>query len=401
MKSGLKPGLVGELTWSVTPEQTISLGGRSDASVFSTPSMINLMEHAAREALRPFLSDSEETVGIDVSIEHTGAALPGSNVIGRATLVAIEGRKLSFDVATVCEGREIGRGTHRRAIIDLERFVSKLSGDHRVETFSDRAESLPSFSTIQFQVKAKVGLLTLSRPSVLNAISSVMTDELEILFRFLENDPEGVRILIVTGAGNGFCAGDDVKELEGMSNSIARSLSLRQAEMFLKLERLPQIVIARVNGAATGAGCVFAYSCDFRIAASTSQFGMPEINLGWAPGYGLAQLAGLIGKSRAMDLCLTGRIINARQALEWGLVNEVVAPALLERRAGEFVERLLAQPAQGLRETKRQLHLTDGAAAKLAYRGDTEAYLRCFDGPDAKEGIVAFREKRAPRFSQL
>jgi enoyl-CoA hydratase len=171
--------------------------------------------------------------------------------------------------------------------------------------------------------------------------------------------------------------------------------------MFLKLERLPQIVIARVNGAATGAGCVFAYSCDFRIAASTSQFGMPEINLGWAPGYGLAQLAGLIGKSRAMDLCLTGRIINARQALEWGLVNEVVAPALLERRAGEFVERLLAQPAQGLRETKRQLHLTDGAAAKLAYRGDTEAYLRCFDGPDAKEGIVAFREKRAPRFSQL
>ena len=362
--------------------------------------MINLMEHAAREALRPFLSDSEESVGTDVSIEHTGAALPNSNVIGRATLVAIEGRKLSFEVVAICEGSEIGRGTHRRVIIDLERFVSKLSGDHQIEIGSKRAESLPSFSTIQFQVEGKVGLLTLSRPRALNAISGVMTDELESLFSFLERDPKGVRILIVTGDGKGFCAGDDVKELEGMSTSVARNLSLRQAEMFLKLERLPQIVIARVNGAATGAGCVFAYSCDFRIASSTSQFGMPEINLGWAPGYGLAQLAGLIGKSRALDLCLTGRIINARQALEWGLVNEVVAPALLERRVEEFVERLLAQPAQGLRETKRQLHLTDGAVAKLSYRGDTEAYLRCFEGPDAKEGIVAFSEKRAPRFTQ-
>ena len=362
--------------------------------------MINLMEHAAREALRPFLTKAEESVGIDVSVEHTGAAFLGMEVTGQATLVKIDGRKLSFEVTAWCEGRAVGKGSHRRAIIDLDRFVSTLSGIDQVRGGPNRSHSLPAFSTIQFQVKDKIGTLTLSRPQARNAISGVMTDELEILFRYLEDEAEAVRILIVTGDGNGFCAGDDVKELEGMNTSNARNLSFRQAEMFLKLERLPQIVIASVNGVATGAGCVFAYSCDFRIAASTSQLGMPEINLGWAPGYGLAQLAGLIGKARALDLCLTGRLISARQAHEWGLVNEVVAPSLLERRVKELAERLLAQPAEGLRETKRQLHLTDGSTAKVAYRGDTEAYLRCFAGPDAKEGIVAFREKRPARFSQ-
>ncbi len=152
-----------------------------------------------------------------------------------------------------------------------------------------------------------------------------MTSDLEALVAWLSSQREAVRIVVLTGSGQAFCSGDDVKELPSLSMEDARALSLRQANLYLAFEQLPQPIIAAVNGPALGAGCVAAISCDFRIATHQAIFGMPEIKLGWPPGYGISQLTNLVGKARALELCLTGDPISAKIAHEWGLVHEVVS----------------------------------------------------------------------------
>jgi len=216
---------------------------------------------------------------------------------------------------------------------------------------------------------------------------------------WLAANPELVRVVTVTGEGEAFCAGDDIKELEHLSPAEARELSLRQARVYLEFERLPQPMIAAVNGLALGAGCVLAIACDLRVGSHAARFGMPEIRLGWPPGYGLAQLTALVGKARALELCLLGNTVSAAQALEWGLVNEVVPGAMLRQRARDWAVQLLALPAQALRETKRLVHADEGSLPKVTHRADTEAYVRCFELADAREGIRAFIEKRNARFT--
>ena len=169
--------------------------------------------------------------------------------------------------------------------------------------------------------------------------------------------------------------------------------------MYLAFERLPQPIIALINGDAFGAGCVAACSADLRIASHASRFAMPEIRLGWPPGYGIAQLTAHVGKSRALELCLMGEPISATRALEWGLVSEVVSGGTLLKRGRQVAVKMLQMPAAALRETKRLVHLDEGSQPKVAHRADTEAYLRCLELPDAQEGLAAFAEKRPPRFT--
>ncbi len=225
-----------------------------------------------------------------------------------------------------------------------------------------------------------------------------MTDELQRVVAWLAGHPQEVRVALITGAGNAFCAGDDVKEVAGLSPEAARTLSLRQANLFLALEQLPQPVIAAVNGPAFGAGCVAAYSCDWRLASHAARFAMPEIKLGWPPGYGIAQLTALVGKARALQMCLTGKAVTAAEAFQWGLVNELVPATKLMQSAEQVAARLLTLPAEALRQTKRLIHLDEGQLPKVAHRSDTEAYLHCLALPDAREGIAAFIEKRPARF---
>src|SRR5580693_9419224 len=126
MKPGLRVGDVGELTWMVDPTMTITLGGVAQATVFSTPGMIMLMEQSAREALRPFLEDGEESVGVEVQVEHLGVAVLGSTVRGVAKLVEMDGRRVGFEVQAYVGDREIGRGKHRRAMVQLHRLVASV-----------------------------------------------------------------------------------------------------------------------------------------------------------------------------------------------------------------------------------------------------------------------------------
>lgn len=403
MKPGLQAGQSGELIWTVDPTMTITLGSRPQATVFSTPNMIMLMERAAREALRPFLEEGEESVGVDVQVEHLGPALLGTTVRGVAKVTAIDGRRISFDVHAFAGEREIGRGTHRRAIVQLEKLLQNLGKlDPAAGGFMNikpNTGELPEFETLLVDVSGLVATVSLNRPQSLNAVNTRMTDNLERLVGWLAGHREDVRVVILTGKGKAFCAGDDVKELESISTEQARALSLRQAQIYLAFETLPQPIIAAVNGPAMGAGCVCAYSCDLRIASHSAAFGMPEIKLGWPPGYGVAQLTALVGKARALELCLTGKPITARQALDWGLVNELTSGYMLLKRARQIAEQLLELPPEALRQTKRIVHADEGQQPKVAHRLDTEAYVRCFETPDAKEGIVAFKEKRKPKFS--
>ncbi len=402
MKTGLSVGASGHLTWVVDATHVITLGGDARATVFSTPNMILLMERAAREALREFLEPSEESVGVDVNIQHVGGASLGATVEGFARVTAIDGRRISFAVEARAGDRLLGTGTHSRAVVELNRLIEnlqKISGDEGLAmNIKANPGVLPTFSTLSLSVAGRIATITLNRPQLLNAVNMHMTAELEQLVGWLAGHPQDVRVVMLTGAGEAFCAGDDVKELRNLSLDTARQLSLRQAHVYLALERLPQPVIALVNGPAFGAGCVAAYSADLRIATHAAQFAMPEIRLGWPPGYGIAQLTALVGKSRALEMCLMGEPISSARALEWGLVNEVVASNALLKRGQQIAAKMLNMPATALRETKRLIHLDEGSQPKVAHRGDTEAYVRCLELADAREGLNAFADKRPPRF---
>lgn len=401
MRPGLEAGHTGELEWVVDPSVTITLGGLPEATVFSTPHMIMLMERAARAALGPFLEEGEESVGAEVQIEHLAPAVLGERVRGVARVTGIEGRQVSFDVQAFAGGRELGRGTHRRAVVQLRRLVdhlAKFSGSGGMARVGSAEGPLPTWETLRVVVEDRVAHVVLNRPGVLNAVNVQMTADLEQLVDWLGAHPEEVRAVIVTGEGEAFCAGDDLKELPSLSLEAARTLSLRQAQLYLAFEGLPQPIIAAVNGPAMGAGCVLANACDLRLASHAARFGMPEIRLGWPPGYGVAQLTATVGKARALELCLLGEAITATEACAWGLVNELVPGAMLMRRAGELARVMLSLPAEALRRTKRQVHMDEGNLPKVTHLADTEAYIRCLELPDAEEGLRAFAEKRAARF---
>ena len=402
MKPGLKIGDVGELTWVVDPTMTITLGGVPQATVFTTPSMIMLMERAATEALRPFLEDGEASVGVEVQVEHTGAAVMGSTVRGVANVVEVDGRRVNFEIQALVGDREIGRGRHRRAVVQLNKVVANvmqlMKEENRVMNLAPAAGDLGALETITVEVANRIATVTLNRPRAANAINVQMTEELERLVAWLAGHPQEVRVVIISGAGDAFCGGVDLKDVAGLSLEMARTLSLRQANLCLALEQLPQPVIAAVNGPAFGGGCALAYSCDFRIASHAAQFAMPEIQRGWPPGFAIAQLTAHVGKARALEMCLTGDSITATQALEWGLVNELAPGTMLMKSARQLAERLLLLPAEALRQTKRLIHLDEGQLPKVTHRADTEAYIRCLELPDAREGIAAFVEKRPAKF---
>ena len=444
MLPGLKVGDEADLVWRVGAEHAIHLGypppsltptavwapsnTSVSAVVFSTPSMILLMERAARKAIEPYLEAGEASVGANVRIEHLAPTPLGAEVCAVARVTAIDGRTIDFEVTAHDRHEAIGRGTHRRAVVKLEKVARRidekaklglgpvgplpgqpgnvsLAHEQSVRDPSVTGRSapgaetagplpLPNTTTIRVEVDGGIATVRLDRPQKKNAVNVRMTEDWEAINRYLAGHPE-IRVVIVIGAGDDFCAGDDVPEVGTLSLIEAQELSYRQARLYLAWEQLPQIFIAAVAGGALGGGCVAACACDFRIASHDARFGMPEVLLGWPPGYGIAQLTALVGKSRAMELCVTGQPIPARQAAEWGLVNRLVPTRELLPAARKWAESLLALPATALTEPKRLVHADEGLQPKVAFFADTAAYVRCLELPDAREGIEAFKSKRS------
>ena len=219
MKPTLNVGDVAALTAVVGPDQTISLGGQDDATVFSTPSMIHLMEHAARELLRPHLDPGEESVGIDVHIEHSSATPPGATVTAEATVTMMEKNVIGFAVFARDPWGEIGQGTHRRAVIKTDGFAARLAEQKPMQsklvvTEQPVGVGLPSLECIQLQHDGRQLSVMLNRPGKRNAIDSQMTAEMERLVDWLAVNAEAVGVVVVSGAGDTFCAGDDVTDLQ-------------------------------------------------------------------------------------------------------------------------------------------------------------------------------------------
>ena len=222
MKPGLAIGATGELRTNVTAAQVIHLGcgQTAEAVVFSTPAMIDLMEHAARDALRPYLESDEESVGATVQIEHLAATPIAAAVRAKATVTGIHKNLIDFDIVAFDEADQIGRGVHRRAVIHTDRFAGRLAEKTaklptgaflpmRIET---NTEDLPDLETLRVDHDGPVVTIILNRPNKLNAVNQQMTADWEQINAWLAGHPE-IRVALITGAGEAFCAGDDVPEV--------------------------------------------------------------------------------------------------------------------------------------------------------------------------------------------
>lgn len=240
--------------------------------------------------------------------------------------------------------------------------------------------------------------ITLNRPDKLNAFDAAMHEGFARALK--EARDAEVRAVVLTGAGRGFCVGQDLGELSAGDRDVAGLLRERYNRHVLALRGLEKPVLAAVNGAAAGAGLSLACACDLRIASEGASFVPAFVSVGLVPDSGGSYFVPrLLGYARAFDWMCSGRKLGAHEALEWGLVSEVVAPEEVLPRTQERAGELAALPTRAIAMTKR---LFAGAAgARLEEQLDLEAQLQAAASrtDDYSEGIAAFLEKRAPRFS--
>jgi enoyl-CoA hydratase len=244
-----------------------------------------------------------------------------------------------------------------------------------------------------------VALLTVNRPQSLNALNRLVLEELLHALSEIRRAPQ-VRALIITGAGDrAFVAGADIKAMSEMSTVEGLEFCQLGYRVMRTVEELPVPVVAAVNGFALGGGLELAMACDLVLASEQARFGQPEINLGMIPGFGGTQrLPHRIGRTRAAEMILTGEMIDARKALEWGLVNRVCPAGELMRTARALAEQLLGKPLVALRQAKAALHAAATMSEDAGLRFEQEAAGVAFSTADRVEGTRAFLEKRKPQW---
>lgn len=253
------------------------------------------------------------------------------------------------------------------------------------------------YSTLILDVAGEIANITLNRPDKRNAMSATMIAELQTALDEIEKSH--VRVVILTGAGKAFCAGMDLEMLAAIAQQSPaenQEDSRRMAKMFRRIWSYPRPLIAAVNGAALAGGCGVATLCDFTLAVPEAKFGYTEVKIGFLPALVSVFLTRQIGEKKARDLLLTGRILGAPEAKEFGLVNEIVTAENLLARSKELADVLIAASPGSLSRAKRLM--TSSAAASVDHdleRAILEnARIRCT--PDFKEGLASFLEKRKP-----
>jgi enoyl-CoA hydratase len=256
------------------------------------------------------------------------------------------------------------------------------------------------FETLQISSPEDgVLLLVLHRPQVSNALDTVMTRELLELWQQLYITQD-YRTVILTGSGErSFCGGADLKERHGISSErwLAQHAVLEQ--MMLAMHDCPIPLIAAVNGAAFGGGLELLLNCDFAYCAENARFAFPEPGLGFIPGaMGTQWLPRAIGLAKASELCMTGRAFNAREALDWGLVNRIVPQSRLLPEATATALEINAKSPLAIRQLKLALRHAVAHDLVAGYRREIDLYRRCIESPDRLEGLQAFVDKRKPRY---
>ena len=259
------------------------------------------------------------------------------------------------------------------------------------------------YEHIQVSEADGISTITLNRPERLNAFVGHMRRDLAEALEHAGSD-RNVRVVIITGAGRGFCAGGDI-------TFMAELMQRRDAEEFsrilgagrrviLAIRQMTKPVIASINGPASGAGCNLALACDLRIATNTTTFSQSFAKVGLHPDWGGTYfLPRLVTPNKACELFFLGDTIDAAEALRLGIVNQVVAPEDLETATLQLAERLRAAPPIALAAAKHAVYMSQAAELDEMLRYETEAQLRCFDSDDGHEGVQAFLEKREPNFT--
>src|SRR5882757_6392711 len=253
------------------------------------------------------------------------------------------------------------------------------------------------YATLQLAYDAGIATITLNRPEKRNAISFELLSELLAVFDEIE--ASATQILILTGAGKAFCAGLDLEELKSLlGKTQAENLadSERIARVFRRLYDFPKPTIAAVNGAAIAGGTGLATLCDFTLAVPEAKFGYTEVRIGFVPAIVSSFLIANIGEKRARDLLLTGRIFSAEEAHRLGLVNEIVAPDQLMKRAQELAAQLLENSPASLQATKKLLSSYTRERLDHQIKQAVQGNAGIRETADFKEGITAFLEKRKP-----
>lgn len=254
------------------------------------------------------------------------------------------------------------------------------------------------FSTIKTALDGNILTITINRPEKLNALNKTVLDELEQVIQAVYDDKE-IRAAIITGEGSkAFVAGADISEFTEVGDEEGAALAKRGQQLFFKIENCPKPVVAAVNGFALGGGCELSMACHFRLASDNAKFGQPEVNLGLIPGYGGTQrLTMLVGKGKAMELMMSGAMIDAAEAKDLGLVNYVTASEDLIGKTKQVLNVIL---------TKSPVAVSKVIAAVNAfyqvegngYDEEIKLFGEVFISDDKKEGTAAFAEKRKPFF---
>lgn len=240
--------------------------------------------------------------------------------------------------------------------------------------------------------------LTLNRPEKLNALSSELLLALSELLLSAKHNAE-VKALLITGSGKAFCAGADINRLAECSAHTGYEFACKGQEIFRLLETMGKPSLAAINGFAFGGGCELAIATTLRIASNNASFGQPEVKLGVIPGYGGTQrLARLVGKGRALDLCLTGRFIDAHTALNWGLVSDVVEPEHLLSQGKMILKDILAMAPLAIAGVMEVIDHGYDLSLADALHLEAVHFAKVCATEDKKEGVAAFLEKRAPKF---
>jgi len=257
-----------------------------------------------------------------------------------------------------------------------------------------------AYTTLTYQSDAHVATVALTVPEKRNAISQQMV--VDLTGALAQAESSSVRAVILTGAGKAFCAGMDLDELQLLAKStLQKNLedARRVSKMFYRLYSFPKPVIAAVNGAAIAGGCGLATLADFTLAVPEAKFGYPEVKLGFMPALVAVFLRRQVGAKHARDLLLTGRVIDAAEAHRIGLITEIVAAENLMDRAHQIAATLIAASPTAVARTKKFLLNFDDAAIRTELEAAIDANANIRSTPDFHEGVAAFLEKRAPKWS--
>ncbi len=261
------------------------------------------------------------------------------------------------------------------------------------------SQAMPkSYETLLFEKRGRVGIVTINRPDKRNALNIKTREEGAALLEELRND-ESVGVVVITGAGDkAFIAGADIAEFAGRTAMMQRDVMTGRS-LFNAIDTFPKPIIAMVNGYCLGGGCELALACDIRVASETASFGQPEINLGIIPGGGGTQrLTRLVGEGKAMEMILTGDIIDAKTAFNIGLVNHVFPADQLEAKTLEMANRIAEKSPVALSLAKEAVKIASRSTLDEGLRREVDLFALCFSTEDKDEGVSAFLEKRKPTF---